>query len=542
MHMRSSSTATGAPSRQSRQSAGAVTRPSTRSAVRLGSTHNAPSKARTIPSRGQNTACKVVTEKMSPGLATSTLNKPLGTAKPRVVVLGSGWASISFIKSLPKDISDKYEVILVSPRNYFLYTPLLPAVATGTMEERSIVEPVRNLIGKKAKFFEALCKDINPEKKEMVCCYPADNGIATSCFKLEYDVLVMAVGCVNNTFGIKGVDEHCFYFKSIEDANKLRSRLSECFERASLPDTSEEIRVVELMDHVLSTYDRQISKYTAGVFGRAGIELVLNSRVASVGDGFVNVVNKVDNTEESIPFGACVWATGIAMNPLLKLVQERIPEQNHFRSLLTNEFLQMKGSNGSIYVLGDASTIEQPKAVDYAEQLFDAADVNNDNQLSLEELMDLLDKASTRFVHLKEHAAYLRSKNRGSKNLLNLITARNDKPDSSPFESFSEDTLLDKKQFSELLKSVEQGLRALPATAQKQLHFVGKGAELLESVEQGLRALPANAQGLRALPASTQVAKQQGDYVAALFANNTITGTPETTIIEGAKPFAYGHK
>lgn len=35
---------------------------------------------------------------------------------------------------------------MVSPRNYFLYTPLLPAVAVGTMEERSIVEPVRNLV------------------------------------------------------------------------------------------------------------------------------------------------------------------------------------------------------------------------------------------------------------------------------------------------------------------------------------------------------------------------------------------------------------
>jgi NADH:ubiquinone reductase (non-electrogenic) len=32
--------------------------------------------------------------------------------------------------------SDTYEVVVVSPRNYFLYTPLLPAVATGTMEER----------------------------------------------------------------------------------------------------------------------------------------------------------------------------------------------------------------------------------------------------------------------------------------------------------------------------------------------------------------------------------------------------------------------
>ena len=44
---------------------------------------------------------------------------------------------------------DDIDVTLVSPRNYFLYTPLLPAAATGTVEERSIVEPVRKMLGKK---------------------------------------------------------------------------------------------------------------------------------------------------------------------------------------------------------------------------------------------------------------------------------------------------------------------------------------------------------------------------------------------------------
>lgn len=46
------------------------------------------------------------------------------------------------------------------------------------------------------------------------------------------------------------------------------------------------IRVVELMDHVLSTYDRRIGEYTAAQWKRSGIELVLNSRVASVRDGY----------------------------------------------------------------------------------------------------------------------------------------------------------------------------------------------------------------------------------------------------------------
>jgi NADH:ubiquinone reductase (non-electrogenic) len=40
------------------------------------------------------------------------------------------------------------------------------------------------------------------------------------------------------------------------------------------------------------------------------------------------------------------------------------------RSILTDEFLRVKGSNGSIFAIGDAATIDQPKALDYAEELF----------------------------------------------------------------------------------------------------------------------------------------------------------------------------
>lgn len=65
--------------------------------------------------------------------------------KKRVVVLGTGWAGISFLKDL--DVS-AYDVQVVSPRNYFAFTPLLPSVTCGTVEARSIVEPVRNIIKK----------------------------------------------------------------------------------------------------------------------------------------------------------------------------------------------------------------------------------------------------------------------------------------------------------------------------------------------------------------------------------------------------------
>jgi len=60
-------------------------------------------------------------------------------------VLGTGWAATSFLKNLK---NSSYEVEVVSPRNYFAFTPLLPSVTNGTVEARSIVEPIRNIVNK----------------------------------------------------------------------------------------------------------------------------------------------------------------------------------------------------------------------------------------------------------------------------------------------------------------------------------------------------------------------------------------------------------
>ena len=127
------------------------------------------------------------------------------------------------------------------------------SVTTGTMEERSIVEPIRNVMYQKGAYYEAECQSIDPETRTLVACFPKDAGFPQSCFRMQYDHLVVSVGSINNTFGVKGVEDHCFYFKSIKDANKLRSQMSECFERAALPYTSEEVRPVLPCHHLCTT-------------------------------------------------------------------------------------------------------------------------------------------------------------------------------------------------------------------------------------------------------------------------------------------------
>ncbi|GFR46087.1 hypothetical protein Agub_g7573, partial [Astrephomene gubernaculifera] len=253
------------------------------------------------------------------------------------------------------------------------------------------------------------------------------------------------------------------------------------------------IQIVELMDHVLSTYDRAISLYTHEHFKRAGVKLILNSRVSSVEDGCVRVVNKSNQTTE-IKFGACVWATGIAMNPLIRSLQEKLPGQSHFRSVLTDECLRVKGSDGSIWAVGDAATIDQPKALDYAEQLFEAGDTNRDGRLSVEELRVLLSDASREFPHLQEHASFLDSQTGGIRRFSDLVSrtllttgafassspaptnggaapassappppaAQQHDPSQPLAPLLSGSTELTREQFHEVLGKIDKGLRALP--------------------------------------------------------------------------------
>lgn len=58
-------------------------------------------------------------------------------------------------------------------------------------------------------YYEALCKSIDTKAKEIVCCFPADAGLDEACFKMSYDALVLSVGSVNNTFGIKVRGNSC---------------------------------------------------------------------------------------------------------------------------------------------------------------------------------------------------------------------------------------------------------------------------------------------------------------------------------------------
>lgn len=76
----------------------------------------------------------VGSENKSPGLEPTK-----GGEKPRVVVLGSGWAGCKLIKDID---TNHYDIVCISPRNHMVFTPLLASTCVGTLEFRSVAEPI----------------------------------------------------------------------------------------------------------------------------------------------------------------------------------------------------------------------------------------------------------------------------------------------------------------------------------------------------------------------------------------------------------------
>jgi NADH dehydrogenase FAD-containing subunit len=332
--------------------------------------------------------------------------------REKIVVLGSGWGAHSFLKTVD---AEKYEVVVVSPRNYFLFTPMLAASAVGTVEFRSICEPIRNA-NARADYLEATAVSVNSTAKTVSCLSVKCSG--TSCstadFDIPYDHLVVAVGATSNTFGIKGVRENCLFLKQIEDASSLRTAILSCFERANVPSMSEQERISalsfvvvgagptgveftsELRDFVEcegKKYYSQLLKYVrirlveAGdavlpVFDKAlqaeALRQLLNRKTSLISEGLIEKeltevilkagVREITGTSvllssgeevEEIPYGFCVWAAGNGPVPVvLDMIQtvdaQKTQQQKARGRLCVDSWQRVLGAEG-VLSIGDCA-------------------------------------------------------------------------------------------------------------------------------------------------------------------------------------------
>jgi NADH:ubiquinone reductase (H+-translocating) len=130
-----------------------------------------------------------------------------GKKSTRIIILGSGFAGVEVLKKLQKEYrnDDSKEIIMISKDNFLLFTPMLPEVATGTVDTRHIVTPVRSLCNK-AVFYEATVQSIDLKNAKIVATHEIGKSNLPSDIRehiLSYDFLIIALGSENNFYDKK---------------------------------------------------------------------------------------------------------------------------------------------------------------------------------------------------------------------------------------------------------------------------------------------------------------------------------------------------
>ena len=419
---------------------------------------------------------------------------------------------------------DDYHVTVISPTNYFLFTPMLPSATVGTLELRSLVEPIRRILARvNGHFIRARAEDVDFSHKMVEVSQTDANGKDIR-FYVPYDKLVIAVGSTTNPHGVKGL-ENAFFLKDINDARKIRNQVIQNFELANLPTCPDEERkrllsfcvsgggptgvefAAELFDllnedltrhfprllrneisvhliqsrsHILNTYDETVSRYAEDRFARDQVDVQTNSRVKEVLPDKIIFTQKQEGGKtvtKELPIGFCLWSTGVSQTQFCQTLAAKLGKsQTNRHALETDTHLRLNGSPmGDVYAIGDCSTVQNNVADHVVTFLRSLAWKRGKDpetlQLSFADWRSVADDVKKRFPQAVGHL----------KRVDRL------------FKEFDKDKsgTLDFDELTQLLRNVDNKLTSLPATAQRahqQGQYLARKFNRMSRLHEGLDA------------------------------------------------------
>ena len=419
---------------------------------------------------------------------------------------------------------DDYHVTVISPTNYFLFTPMLPSATVGTLQLKSLVEPIRRILHRvKGHFLRATAEDVDFSHRLVEVSQEDQRGNRVK-FYVPYDKLVVAVGSVTNPHGVKGL-ENCFFLKDIDDARQIRNQLVHNLEIACLPATSDDERkrllsfvvsgggptgvefAAELYDllnedlalhyprllrnevsvhliqsrgHILNTYDEALSKYAEERFARDQVNVLTNSRVREVKPDSI-VFTQLDKDGaviiKELPTGFCLWSTGVSQTEFAKRLAKKLGDaQTNRHALETDTHLRLNGTPlGDVYAIGDCSTVQNNVAdhiVTFLRSLAWKRGKDPENlELHFSDWREVAADVKKRFPQAVNHLRRL-----------DKLFAEYDKDQSGT---------LDFGELRELLGQIDSKLTSLPATAQRahqQGHYLARKFNKMSRASPGLNA------------------------------------------------------
>lgn len=309
------------------------------------------------------------------------------TRRPRVVILGAGFAGVAAARALKRSDAD---VVLIDRRNHHIFQPLLYQVATAVLAPSEIAAPIRQLEAKQANLDVMLADVVGVDlsHRTVDALYP---GIGIR--KVRFDFLVVATGTRPSYFGHDEFAAFAPGIKTLADAEAIRTKILSAFEMAEATEDENErarqmnfvlvgagptgvelaasiaqmvrvtlrgnfrridpatstITLIEGGDRALPTFAPSLSKKVARHLAKLGVKVLLGVKVDSVD------AEGVIAGGERIPSATVLWTAGMAASPVVHMLGAKADRAGR---ALVEPSLNVPGQP-DIFVVGDAAFIQR---------------------------------------------------------------------------------------------------------------------------------------------------------------------------------------
>lgn len=313
-------------------------------------------------------------------------------SQTKILILGGGFAGISVLRELESTYknNDSIKITLVNEDNFFLFTPMLPELASGMIRPSAISIPLR-MVCKKTEFIQAKVSSIDLKSKLVAITRPFDGMVKI----LSYDYLVIAMGGTTNFFGNKQIEKHAFTIKTIQDAIGIKTHLIHMLEIADTeknPALQEKLLTVVVVgagfagvetigelndfikdsiksyyhninpenikmilvsasDKILPELGEELGKKAYESLQKAGIRIIPNTKAVDAGEDFVFLGNG-----ETIPCDTMIWTAGVTIDSVIT----SLDCEHKSGKIVVDSYLKLPNYD-TVFALGDCAAITDTK-------------------------------------------------------------------------------------------------------------------------------------------------------------------------------------
>jgi NADH:quinone reductase (non-electrogenic) len=323
----------------------------------------------------------------------SVATGPDNGRRPRVLVLGGGFAGIGAAQKLKKSDVD---VVVVDKHDYHTFQPLLYQVATGLLEQPAVGHPIRDL-------FHG--QDNARVHQDQITAIDLDARQVTfgELDPLSYDYLVLSLGAEVNFFGVEGAADHAFPLYTLADAVRLKNHVLRAWEEADrkpgviedgavnvvvvgggptgietagalaelyngvfrkdYPDIAPEqakIILVEAGPELFPMFKEDIREYTEKALAKRGVDVMTGEVVESITPLRITL-----KSGTVLPAHTLVWGAGLQGNALVRSLGLELERGNR---IAVDEELRIP-AHPEVYAVGDIAAITDQKTNQVLPQL-----------------------------------------------------------------------------------------------------------------------------------------------------------------------------